>query len=46
MEGLTTVGFCDERLNISPKYFGDLIKKETGQSAKDYILYKTISNAK
>jgi AraC-like DNA-binding protein len=44
--GLPSVAYCAEELNLSANYFGDLIKKETGQSAKDYILNKTISIAK
>lgn len=45
-EGLPTVAYCAEKLNISVKYFGDLIKKETRQSAKEYILNRTIEEAK
>lgn len=44
--GLPSVGYCAEELNLSAKYFGDLIKKETGQSAQDYLLAKVISVAK
>lgn len=44
--GLPRVSYFAEKLNISVKYFGDLIKKETGQSAKDFILNKTIELAK
>lgn len=44
--GLPSVAYCADQLNISVKYFGDLIKKETGQSAKDYILNHTIEEAK
>lgn len=44
--GTPTVSYCAVELNYSVKYFGDLIKKETGQSAKDYILNKTIDLAK
>ncbi len=44
--GLPSVAYFADELNLSPNYFGDLIKKETGQSAKDYILFKTISIAK
>jgi len=45
-EGIPTVAYCADALNISVKYFGDLINKETGQSAKDYILNRTIEEAK
>jgi AraC family transcriptional regulator, transcriptional activator of pobA len=33
-------------LNLSPNYFGDLIKKETGKTAHEYILAKVIDVAK
>jgi len=44
--GLPSVNYFADELNLSSNYFGDLIKKETGQSAKDYIIFKTISIAK
>jgi len=44
--GLPTVAYCAGELNLSPKYFGDLIKKETGQSALEYIQFKVIEVAK
>jgi AraC-like DNA-binding protein len=44
--GLPSVSYCAHELNLSANYFGDLIKKETGQSAKDYIHNKTIEVAK
>ena len=44
--GLPSVGYCAEQLNLSPKYFGDLIKKETGKSAQEYIQQKTVDVAK
>lgn len=44
--GLPSVAYFADELNLSSNYFGDLVKKETGQSAKDYILFKTISIAK
>lgn len=46
MIGLPTVAYCAGELNLSPKYFGDLIKKETGQSALEYIQFKVIEVAK
>lgn len=45
-EGLPTVAYCAGQLNLSPNYFGDLIKKETGKSAQEYIQTKLISVAK
>jgi AraC family transcriptional regulator, transcriptional activator of pobA len=44
--GLPSVADCAKELNLSPGYFGDLIKKETGQSAQEYIQAKVISVAK
>jgi AraC family transcriptional regulator, transcriptional activator of pobA len=44
--GLPSVGYCAEKLNLSAKYFGDLIKKETGKSAQEYIQDKVIQLAK
>lgn len=44
--GLPTVKFCAEELCLSPGYFGDLIKKETGRSAQAYIQCKVVDIAK
>jgi len=44
--GLPSVGYFAERLHLSPNYFGDLIKKETGKSAQEYIQLKLIDVAK
>lgn len=44
--GLPTVAYCADQLNLSANYFGDLIKKETGKSAHEYIQLKTIDVAK
>ena len=33
-------------LHLSPGYFGDLIKKETGRSAQEFIQSKVIDMAK
>lgn len=44
--GLPTVCYCAEQLHLSPNYFGDLIKKETGSSALNYIQTKMINQAK
>lgn len=44
--GLPSVAYFAGELNLSPNYFGDLIKKETGQTAQDYIQNKVISAAK
>jgi AraC family transcriptional regulator, transcriptional activator of pobA len=44
--GLPSVGYCAGELHLSPGYFGDLIKKETGQTAQEYIQSKIIDIAK
>ena len=44
--GLPSVAYCAEQLHLSANYFGDLVKKETGQSAQDYIQNKIIDLAK
>ncbi len=44
--GLPSVMYCAGELNLSANYFGDLIKKETGQSAQEYIQSKLIDVAK
>lgn len=44
--GLPSVAYCAERLNLSSNYFGDLIKKETGNTAFDLIQSRLIEEAK
>lgn len=45
-EGLPSVRYFAEKVFLSPNYFGDLIKKETGKTAQEYIQNKLIDNAK
>ena len=44
--GLPSVAYCASELNLSANYFGDLIKKETGKSAHEFIQLKLIDVAK
>lgn len=44
--GLPSVAYCADELNLSANYFGDLIKKETGKTAQEYIQSKVIEVAK
>jgi AraC-like DNA-binding protein len=44
--GLPSVAYCANELNLSVNYFGDLIKKETGNSAQEYLQNKVIDMAK
>jgi AraC-like DNA-binding protein len=44
--GLPSVAHCASELNLSSNYFGDLVKKETGKTAQEYIQSKVIDVAK
>lgn len=44
--GTPTVAYCADQLHLSPNYFGDLIKKETGKSAQEYVQGKIMDTAK
>ncbi|MFD2934851.1 helix-turn-helix domain-containing protein [Spirosoma flavum] len=46
MDGVPTVAYFAHALHLSPNYFGDLIKKETGKSALEFIQLKLIDLAK
>ena len=35
--GLPSVQYCAEQMHLSPNYFGDLVKREPGKSAQEYI---------
>jgi len=45
-DSLPSVGYFADRLHLSPNYFGDLIKKETGKTAQEHIQLKLITLAK
>lgn len=45
-EGLPTVRWCAGELCLSPNYFGDLMRKETGKTAQEHIRLKLIDKAK
>ena len=45
-KGLPTVKYCASELCLSTNYFGDLIKKETGKTALEYIQDKIVGIAK
>ncbi len=44
--GLPSVTYCAEQLHLSTNYFGDLVKKESGKTALEYIQLKIINTAK
>ena len=45
-EGLPTVRYFADKVCLSPNYFGDLVKKETGKTPQEYIQNKIIDLAK
>ena len=45
-DGLPTVKYFADKICLSPNYFGDLIKKETGRTAQEYIQGKIMDVAK
>ena len=46
LEHLPTVGFFADRLNLSSKYFSDMLKQLTGLTAQQHIHEKIIGIAK
>ncbi len=44
--GLPSVAYCANELNLSANYFGELIKKETGKTAHEFINLKLMDVAK
>lgn len=45
-EGIPTVRYFADKICLSPNYFGDLVKQETGKTAQEYIQLKMIAIAK
>jgi AraC-like DNA-binding protein len=45
-QGLPTVKFLAENVNLSPSYLSDLLKKETGKNAQEHIHFYLIEEAK
>ncbi|WP_172435963.1 helix-turn-helix domain-containing protein [Sediminicola luteus] len=46
LQGLPSVKYCADQLHLSPNYLGDLLKQESGKSAKDHIHFFLIEKAK
>ena len=44
--GVLSVAYCAKALNMSPNYLGDLVKNETGKSAKEHLQNYLIDKAK
>ncbi len=45
-DGLPSVKYFADRVYLSPNYFGDMVKKETGVTAQEHIQQKIIELAK
>lgn len=45
-QGLPSVRYFADKTCLSPSYFGDLIKKETGKTAQEYIQLKMVDRSK
>lgn len=46
VQGLPSVRYFADKVCLSPNYFGDLIKKETGKAPQEYIQEKIVAQAK
>lgn len=44
--GTPTVAYIADLLHLSPNYFGDMIRKETGRSAQEHLQQKMLDTAK
>lgn len=44
--GLPSVNYCAKKLNLSPNYLSDLLKKETGKTAQEHIHLFVVDKAK
>ena len=44
--GLPSVKWCADEVHLSANYFGDLVKKEIGMSAQEYIQHNIVERAK
>ncbi len=46
MQGLPTVQYLSEKLNVSPRYLSDMLRSVIGQNAQQHIHHKLIERAK
>ena len=44
--GIPTVKYCAETMNLSPNYFSDLLKSETGKNTQEHIHFHLLEKAK
>jgi AraC-like DNA-binding protein len=45
-QGIPSVKYCAESMNLSPNYFSDLLKSETGKNAQEHIHFFLLEQAK
>ena len=45
-EGLPSVKYFADKVCLSPNYFGDMVRRQTGQTASEYIQNKLVDRAK
>lgn len=45
-QGIPSVKFCAESMNLSANYFSDLLKSETGKNTQEHIHYYLLERAK
>jgi AraC-like DNA-binding protein len=45
-KGIPSVKYCAEMMNLSPNYFSDLLRSETGKNTQDHIHYYLMEKAK
>lgn len=46
VDGIPSVAYFADIVNLTPGYFGDMIKKETGKTAQELIALRVIAEAK
>lgn len=44
--GIPTVKYCADKMNLSPNYFSDLLKSETGKNTREHIQFHLLEKAK
>lgn len=45
-EGVPTVKYFADKIHLSPNYFGDMVKAETGKTAQEYIALRLYDHAR
>ena len=45
-KGVPSVKYCAEKMHLTPNYFSDLLKSETGKNTQEHIHYNLLEKAK